>query len=85
MSKNNNITVSEHKRFWDVVDRIAQDNGISTSRLALRAGLDATSFNKSKRVAVGYCRTPNMTTVLAILRACNLTWHDWAKYWDSVE
>ena len=83
--RNDYITESEKQKIWGVIDTIAKDNGISTSRLAKIAGLDATAFNISKRVADGYCRTPHMTTVMAILRACNLTWHDWAKYWDSVE
>lgn len=83
--RNDCVSESEKQKIWTVIDTIAKDNGISTSRLARKAGLDATSFNKSKRVADGYCRTPHMTTVLAILRACKLTWHDWAQYWDSVE
>ncbi len=79
------VTESDHKRFWGVVDQIAKDNGISSSRLAIWAKLDATAFNKSKRIYRGYYHIPNIASVLAILRACNLTWADWAKYWDSVK
>ena len=40
-----------HKQMWDAIDALAARNGLSTSGLAKRAGLDATTFNKSKRVA----------------------------------
>lgn len=79
------VTESDHKRFWGVVDQIAKNKGISTSFLAKIAGMDATSFNKSKRISNGYYHMPNITTVMAILRACNLTWHDWARYWDAAQ
>ena len=85
MKKDNNISESDHKRFWAVVEKIARDKGISVSRLAVLAGKDATTFNKSKRIDNGYYRLPFFATVMAILRACNLTWHDWARYWDSME
>lgn len=79
------IAESEKQKIWTVIDTIAKDNGIAASRLARMSGLDATAFNKSKRICDGYCRTPGLTTVMAILRACNLTWKDWARYWDSVK
>lgn len=36
---------------WSAIDALAAQNGLSPSGLARRAGLDATSFNKSKRRA----------------------------------
>lgn len=36
---------------WSAIDALADRNGLSPSGLARRAGLDATSFNKSKRRA----------------------------------
>ena len=40
-----------HGQIWNAVDRLAEQHGLSASGLARRAGLDATSFNKSKRVS----------------------------------
>ena len=38
-----------HTRIWAAIDRLAERYGLSASGLARKAGLDATSFNKSKR------------------------------------
>ena len=39
-----------HTDIWKAIDTLAERNGLSPSGLARRAGLDPTSFNKSKRV-----------------------------------
>ncbi len=38
-----------HTRVWNAIDALARRYGLSASGLAKRAGLDPTSFNKSKR------------------------------------
>ena len=38
-----------HEEIWIAIDRLAKASGHSTSGLAIKAGLDPTSFNKSKR------------------------------------
>ncbi|NBW07445.1 MAG: helix-turn-helix transcriptional regulator [Caulobacteraceae bacterium] len=38
-----------HARLWKAIDNLARREGLSPSGLAKRAGLDATSFNPSKR------------------------------------
>lgn len=38
-----------HPQVWDGIDRLAKEKGWSPSRLAREAGLDPTTFNKSKR------------------------------------
>ena len=38
-----------HDQVWTAIDVLAQQNDISVSRLARNAGLDPTTFNKSKR------------------------------------
>ncbi len=38
-----------HPQVWDGIDRLAKEKGWSPSRLAKEAGLDPTTFNKSKR------------------------------------
>src|SRR3979411_3513009 len=39
-----------HTQIWDAIDALAARAGTSPSGLAKRAGLDPTTFNKSKRV-----------------------------------
>ena len=39
-----------HAQVWAALDRLAERAGMSPSGLAKRSGLDATTFNKSKRV-----------------------------------
>jgi len=39
----------KHGDVWRAIDPLAAKNGLSASGLARRAGLDPTSFNKSKR------------------------------------
>ena len=39
----------KYEQVWEAVDKLAKINGLSPSGLAKKAGLDATTFNKSKR------------------------------------
>ena len=57
-----------HERIWKAVDLLAARNGLSASGLARRAGLDPTSFNKSKRVSSdGRLRWPSTESIAKIL------------------
>ncbi len=59
-----------HEQIWRGVDRLAQRNGLSPSGLAKRAGLDPTTFNKSKRVTQdGKQRWPGTESLSKILDA----------------
>jgi phage repressor protein C with HTH and peptisase S24 domain len=61
-----------HGDIWRAIDRLAEAHGLSASALARRAGLDATTFNKSKRMtAQGKPRWPSTESVAKILRATN--------------
>ena len=61
-----------HGDIWRAIDRLAAAHGLSASALARRAGLDATTFNKSKRMtAQGKPRWPSTESVAKILRATN--------------
>jgi phage repressor protein C with HTH and peptisase S24 domain len=61
-----------HGDIWRAIDRLAEAHGLSASGLARRAGLDATTFNKSKRMtAQGKPRWPSTESVAKILRATN--------------
>lgn len=57
-----------HKTIWHAIDHLAEMHNLSTSGLARLAGLDPTSFNKSKRVAVnGKLRWPSTESIAKIL------------------
>jgi phage repressor protein C with HTH and peptisase S24 domain len=59
-----------HADIWAAIDRLAETNGLSASGLAKRAGLDATTFNKSKRVMLdGRERWPSTESVAKALNA----------------
>ena len=60
----------KHGDVWRAIDRLAAKNGLSASGLARRAGLDPTSFNKSKRATrEGKPRWPTTESIAKILTA----------------
>jgi phage repressor protein C with HTH and peptisase S24 domain len=59
-----------HAQIWSAIDRLAARAGLSASGLARRAGLDPTTFNKSKRVtAQGRARWPSTESIAKALAA----------------
>jgi len=61
-----------HGQVWAALDRLAERAGFSASGLARRAGLDPTTFNKSKRItAGGRERWPSTESVARALAATN--------------
>lgn len=59
-----------HGRIWNAIDRLAERYGLSASGLARRAGLDATSFNRSKRISPdGRERWPSTESIAKVLSA----------------
>lgn len=59
-----------HGLIWEAIDRLAADNDLSASGLARKAGLDPTTFNRSKRVAAdGRARWPSTESLAKILQA----------------
>ncbi len=61
-----------HEQIWTALDRLAERAGLSPSGLARRAGLDPTTFNKSKRTtAEGRERWPSTESVAKALAATN--------------
>lgn len=59
-----------HIRIWAVIDALAARNGLTPSALARKAGLDATAFNRSKRVAAdGRPRWPSTESLAKVLDA----------------
>jgi phage repressor protein C with HTH and peptisase S24 domain len=64
----------KHQDVWRAIDRLASESGFSASGLARRAGLDPTTFNKSKRIARdGKPRWPTTESISKILAATNST------------
>jgi phage repressor protein C with HTH and peptisase S24 domain len=63
-----------HPQVWSAIDRLAARAGLSASGLAKRAGLDPTTFNKSKRItAAGRARWPSTESVAKALAATGTT------------
>lgn len=59
-----------HGQIWTAIDRLAERYGLTASGLARRAGLDATSFNRSKRVSPdGRERWPSTESIAKVLNA----------------
>jgi phage repressor protein C with HTH and peptisase S24 domain len=59
-----------HSQIWSAVDALADRYGLSASGLARRAGLDATTFNRSKRLSAdGRERWPSTESIAKILAA----------------
>ena len=63
-----------HAQIWTAIDRLAARAGLSASGLAKRAGLDPTTFNKSKRITPdGRARWPSTESVSKSLTATGAT------------
>jgi phage repressor protein C with HTH and peptisase S24 domain len=59
-----------HKQIWTAIDALAAKNKLSASGIAKQAGLDPTTFNKSKRgTPNGKLRWPSTESVSKILAA----------------
>jgi phage repressor protein C with HTH and peptisase S24 domain len=72
-----------HDRVWAAIDALASRYGMTASGLARKAGLDATSFNKSKRTSPeGRDRWPSTESVSKILQATGATLEDFLRLVD---
>ena len=70
-----------HAQLWTAIDGLARRQGLSASGLALKAGLDATSFNPSKRFGPGTParpRWPSTESLTRILEATGLSLGEFA-------
>ena len=74
----------QHGDIWRGVDLLAQKHGLSVSRLAKLAGLDATAFNKSKRVSKdGRLRWPSTESLARALAAVGEGFSEFAAMIDG--
>ena len=61
-----------HAQTWKAIDQLARENGLSTSGLARKAGLDPTAFNVSKRISPeGRPRWPSSESISKVLYVTN--------------
>ncbi|MGL4728841.1 MAG: S24 family peptidase [Bosea sp. (in: a-proteobacteria)] len=59
-----------HTRIWSAIDALAARHGLTASGLARKAGLDATTFNRSKRAGPdGRERWPSTESIAKVLAA----------------
>jgi phage repressor protein C with HTH and peptisase S24 domain len=74
-----NPSLMQHSQIWRAIDALAARRGLSASGLARAAGLDPTTFNKSKRQAPdGKPRWPSTESVSRALNAAETTWDEFA-------
>lgn len=73
-----------HENIWHAIDRLAATFGYSASGLAKQAGLDSTSFNKSKRFSSdGKPRWPSTESISRVLTATGATMSDLLSMMDG--
>lgn len=73
----------QHRDIWRGIDLLAEKQELSVSALARTAGLDPTSFNKSKRIAKdGKPRWPSTESLSRVLGAVGASFEDFV---DLVE
>lgn len=66
-----------HSDIWRAIDRMAITFGFSASGLAKKAGLDPTTFNKSKRISAdGKPRWPSTESLAKILAVTGMNMRD---------
>lgn len=74
----------EHSEIWRAIDLLANQRGMSPSGLAKRAGLDPTTFNKSKRVTKdGKLRWPSTESIAKILQASGTKFGEFVALLDG--
>ncbi len=69
-----------HWQIWTAVEALASKNGLTPSGMAKKAGLDPTTFNKSKRLTKsGKPRWPSTESIAKILEATHSSFDDFAR------
>lgn len=73
-----------HSDIWAALDRLANHFQTSPSGLARRAGLDPTTFNKSKRRSgAGKDRWPSTESLSKVLGTVGMSFEDFARFADG--
>lgn len=72
--------IMTHQDIWQAIDKFAVQHNMSCSGLARFSGLDATTFNKSKRWSkYGQPRWPSTGSIAKILNSTGKTLQDFIK------
>ncbi|AHF82318.1 DNA-binding protein [Rhizobium leguminosarum bv. trifolii WSM1689] len=70
-----------HDQIWEALDRLAERHELTPSGLARRAGLDPTSFNKSKRLSAdGRLRWPSTESIAKVLDATGASMEEFLAF-----
>lgn len=78
-------TMDYHDALWKSIKYIAVANNITCSGLARKCGLDATSFNHSKRFSAnGQPRWISTETLSKVLKATNTSPKDFADIFQRI-
>jgi len=73
-----------HQDIWAALDRLATHFSTSPSGLAKQAGLDPTTFNKSKRKSPsGKHRWPSTESLAKVLDVVGMSFEDFARFTDG--
>ncbi len=68
------VPMLTHKAIWTAIDALAEKHGLTASGLARKAGLDPTTFNRSKRAARdGKQRWPSTESIAKVVEATGTT------------
>ena len=66
--------------FWRALDIIARERGLTASALARKAGLDPTTFNRSKRGGLrGQGRWPSTSSIAMVLEVTDMSLGEFAR------
>jgi len=70
-----------HNTIWEALDKLARAYSTTPSGLAKQAGLDPTTFNKSKRqTAQGKNRWPSTESLAKVLSVLDMNFEDFAQF-----
>lgn len=73
----------QYEQVWNAVDKLAKVQGLSASGLAKKAGLDATTFNKSKRIRPdGKKRWPSLDSINKIIEVSGISFE---QFYNMIE
>lgn len=72
-----------HRDIWAALDRLAVHLSTSPSGLAKQAGLDPTTFNKSKRQSGSKDRWPSTESLSKVLATVGMSFEDFARFADN--
>ena len=69
-----------HSAIWAALEELAKSKGMTPSGVAVKAGLDATVFNRSKRISPkGRPHWPSTESIARVLNAVGASWGEFSK------